>query len=80
MLSLIGFVFLWPICITIIVIIFNTFRAKMGININDSLTQLLQGAVLGPLGILFGLFPFNLLFFLGGCLGTYWAYQIYQAL
>jgi hypothetical protein len=80
MLSLIGFIVLWPICTTILVMIFNTCRAKLGININDNFTQLLQGVVLGPLGILFGLFPFNLLFFLGGCSGTYWAYKIYQAL
>ena len=80
MLSVIGFVVLWPVFTLIIVMIFNIVRAKMGINVNDGISQILQGVILGPLGILFGLFPFNLFYFLGGCSGTYWAYQVYQAL
>jgi|AntAceMinimDraft_12_1070368.scaffolds.fasta_scaffold29992_4 hypothetical protein len=57
MLSLIGFVIVWPVSCLFLGMIINTLRVRNGHNIVDYFSFFMQGFALGPIGVLYSFAP-----------------------
>ena len=83
MLSLIGFIVIWPIGCLIVGMIINTARARNGRMINDYFSFFMQGFALGPIAILGSFAPqaqqrgTAAALFWGGLCGTIAASSVY---
>ena len=84
MLSLIGFIVIWPIGCLILSMIINTARARNGHMINDYFSFFMQGFALGPIAILSSFAPraqqrgTAAALFWGGLCGTVAATSVYM--
>ena len=83
MLSLVGFIVVWPIVCVILGMVINTLRARNGQMINDYFSFFMQGFALGPISILGSFAPHAqqkgtaAALFWGGLCGTVAASSVY---